>query len=157
VAAPGVEINAASIKGGRAEIQGTSPAGALTAGVAALIVAKYPDLSPRQVEQVLQKTASTYRRGHNPQTGYGVVDAEAALKVAASMKPESAALPVGKQGAWTHFGPGDDGTPVKIGQPWDMAYLVVGGIGGGIALLCLAVGLLLFLSGRRAAARTPTP
>ncbi|MEJ3749694.1 S8 family serine peptidase [Actinomycetes bacterium KLBMP 9797] len=158
VAAPGVEINAASIKGGRAKIQGTSPAGALTAGVAALVVAKYPDLSPRQVEQVLQRTASTYRKGHNPQTGYGVVNADAALKAAARLKPESAALPVGAQGVGSHFGPGDDGTPAKIGQPWDAAYLVVGGISAGIALFCLAVGLLLVLSGRRAAARTrPSP
>jgi subtilisin family serine protease len=158
MAAPGVEIYAASIKGGRADIEGTSSATALTSGVAALIVAKYPDLSPRQVEQVLQKTASTYHKGHNPQTGYGVINAEAALKAAAGLKPESAALAVGKQGAGSHFGSGgDDGTPVKIGQPWDTSYLVVGGIGGGIALFGLAGGLLLLLSGRRATARSRPP
>ncbi|MCW3816291.1 S8 family serine peptidase [Micromonospora sp. DR5-3] len=157
VVTPGVEIYSANIDGGRKKVQGTSSATALAAGVAALIVAKYPDLSPRQVEQLLEQTASTYRKGHNPQTGYGVVDAEAALKAAARLKPGSAALPVGKEGVGGHFGPGDDGTPLRIGQPWDTSYLVVGGIGGGLGLLGLALGLILFLAGRRAAARSGPP
>ncbi|WP_437023000.1 S8 family peptidase [Streptomyces sp. enrichment culture] len=59
VAAPGVAINAAdSRSGGRKPGEGTSSACALAAGVSALIVSKYPDLAPRQVEQVLEKTAS---------------------------------------------------------------------------------------------------
>ncbi|MFE9202593.1 S8 family serine peptidase [Micromonospora sp. NPDC007230] len=157
VVTPGVEIYSANIDGGREKVQGTSSATALAAGVAALIVSKYPDLSPRQVEQLLQRTASTHRKGHNPQTGYGMVDAEAALRASAGLKPGTAALPVGKQGAGGHFGPGDDGTPQRIGQPWDTAYLVVGGIGGGLGLLGLAVGLFLFLAGRRAAARSRLP
>ncbi|MEU5721283.1 S8 family serine peptidase [Micromonospora sp. NPDC047738] len=157
VVTPGVEIYSAYMSGGRKKVQGTSSATALAAGVAALIVSKYPDLSPRQVEQLLQRTASTHRKGHNPQTGYGMVDAEAALRAAAGLKPGTAALPVGKQGAGGHFGPGDDGTPQRIGQPWDRAYLVIGGIGGGLGLLGLAVGLFLFLAGRRAAARSRLP
>ncbi|MFG3688062.1 S8 family serine peptidase [Micromonospora sp. NPDC047740] len=157
VVTPGVEIYSAYMSGGRKKVQGTSSATALAAGVAALIVSKYPDLSPRQVEQLLQRTASTHRKGHNPQTGYGMVDAEAALRAAAGLKPGTAGLPVGKQGAGGHFGPGDDGTPQRIGQPWDPAYLVIGGIGGGLGLLGLAVGLFLFLAGRRAAARSRLP
>jgi subtilisin family serine protease len=157
VAAPGVEIYAADIHGGRRKIQGTSPAGALIAGVAALIKSKYPDLTPRQVEQLLEKTASTYAKGYNPQTGYGVINAEAALKAAANLKAESAGLPVGTEGAGGHFGSGDDGTPRVIGQPLDTSYLVVGGISGGMALFGIAIGLMLFIMGRRAAARSRPP
>lgn len=157
IVTPGVEIYSASIDGGRKKVQGTSSATALTSGVVALIMAKYPDLSPRQVEQLLIRTASTHEEGHNPQTGYGVINANAALKAAADLKPEGAVLPVGKEGAGGHFGPGDDGTPPNIGQPWDMEYLVVGGIGGGLGLLGLTVGLILFLAGRRAAARSRSP
>jgi len=154
VAAPGVEIYAADIGGGRKKIQGTSPAAALAAGVAALIKSKYPDLTPRQVEQLLEKTASTYAKGYNPQTGYGVINAAAALKAAAGLKAASAALPVGEQGAGIHFGPGDDGTPRFTGQELNSTYLVIGGVFGGIALLGIALGMLLFITGRRAAARS---
>jgi hypothetical protein len=157
VAAPGVEIYAADIHGGRKKIQGTSPAGALAAGVAALIKSKYPDLAPRQVEKLLEKTASTYANGYNPQTGYGVINAEAALKAAADLKPESAVVPVGATGAGGHFGPGDDGTPRFTKQKLDTSYLVIGGVFGGIALLGIAIGLMLFIMGRRAAARSQPP
>jgi len=157
VAAPGVEIYAADVAGGRKKVQGTSPSGALTAGVAALIKSKYPDLAPRQVEQLLEKTASTYAKGYNPQTGYGVINAEAALKAAAKMKAESAALPVGTQGAGGHFGSGDDGTPRFTGQKLDSSYIVVGGVLGGLALLGIAIGLMLLIMGRRAAARSGAP
>ncbi|MEU5566435.1 S8 family serine peptidase [Micromonospora musae] len=47
VAAPGVDIWGADIGSkGRVSAQGSSQSGALTAGVAALILAKYPKLAP---------------------------------------------------------------------------------------------------------------
>ncbi|MFI7607359.1 S8 family serine peptidase [Micromonospora sp. NPDC049366] len=155
--APGVAIYSANFtSSGRKKTQGTSSAGAITAGVAALIVAKYPDLAPRQVEQALIRSASHYAKGHDPQTGYGLINAEKALKVAASLKPESALPAVGREGAGSHFGPGDDGTPRIIGQPLDTTYLVVGGVGGLLGLAVIVVGLVLFGSGRRAARAVPT-
>ena len=54
VLAPGVGINAADIDGGRSPGDGTSPAGALVAGAAALIRSAHPDLTPRQVEEALE-------------------------------------------------------------------------------------------------------
>jgi subtilisin family serine protease len=153
VAAPGVGINAANATtNGRKPVNGTSSATALTAGVVALIVAKYPDLAPRQIEQLLEKTASNHSAGHNPLTGYGVIDAAKALKAAAAVTPQPAVLPVGKQGAATHFGSGDDGTARTTHQPLDPEYFVLAAIVGVPGLIAILVGLLLLVSRRRARA-----
>lgn len=158
VAAPGVAINGAdATTNGRKPVNGTSSATALTAGVAALIVAKYPDLAPRQVEQLLEKTASHYSAGHNALTGYGVINAEKALKAAAAVTPQPAVLPVGKQRADTHFGPGDDGTPRTKHQGLDPEYFVIAIVVAAPGLIAILVGLLLLNSRRRAIARARRP
>ncbi|MEV4757794.1 S8 family serine peptidase [Micromonospora sp. NPDC049559] len=151
VLAPGTKINAADARTkGRVEIEGTSSATALVSGVVALIKSKYPDLAPRQVEQLLIQTASRYRSGHSPQTGYGMVDADAAMKAAAALKPEPAVLPAKEHGDPAHFGPGDDGTPARVGQPFDWTYvlLALGGLVPGLVMIL--VGALLVRSARRA-------
>jgi subtilisin family serine protease len=154
VAAPGVDINEAdSTTTGRAPGSGTSLAAALTAGAAALILAKYPKLAPRQVEQLLERTASTYSQGYNPLTGYGVINAEAALRAAASLRPESPALAVGKDGAGVHFGPGGDGTPQKVRVGVDSSYFALAAIVAVPGLLLLGGGWLLLRRGRRAQRR----
>ncbi|MEH1163914.1 S8 family serine peptidase [Micromonospora sp. CPCC 205539] len=156
VAAPGVSIWGATIASkGRASTQGTSSAGALTAGVAALIVARYPKLSARQVAAVLERTAGHPDR-HDPRTGYGVIDAAKALRAAAPVAPEPYVLPVGAQGAGGHFGPGDDGTPRRVGQPLDVILLVVAGVLGLIAVTMIVGGWRLVVGGRRAAATSTT-
>ncbi|MEO3747114.1 S8 family serine peptidase [Plantactinospora sp. B5E13] len=152
VAAPGVQIWGAEFNStGRKSGQGTSQATALTSGVAALILAKYPKLAPRQVVELLERTASHPDR-HDPETGYGVIDAEKALRAAAKVKPQPFVM-VGKERAGEHFGPGDDGTPRRIAQPWDRTSVVVIGVFGLIALLMLVGGLLMVGSGRRARRR----
>ncbi|SCL67049.1 Serine protease, subtilisin family [Micromonospora citrea] len=153
VAAPGQQVAAADIRGGRSRVSGTSSAGALTAGVVALIKSKYPDLAPRQIEQVLIRTASRYDEGHDPFRGYGLVDAEAALKAAGALKPEPATLPATRYEGPAHFGPGDDGTPLNVNQPLEKGMLA---LGGGVAVpgvLAILGGVLLLLSGRRARRR----
>ncbi|MFB9903807.1 S8 family peptidase [Allokutzneria oryzae] len=155
VAAPGVAIYGADISGGRKRVNGTSSAGALTAGVAALIVAKYPGLAPRQVEQLLQRTASTASAGHNPLTGYGVVNAAGALKAAAALTPESAVLPVRKDKPAEHFGQGDDGTPRMTNVPIEMEYIAMGAVFGVPGLLAIVIGWLLRRSGKKMLAAAP--
>jgi membrane-anchored mycosin MYCP len=58
---------------------GTSFATAIVSGVAALVRAKYPELSSYQVMQRLIHTARPPARGVDNQIGYGVVDPVAAL------------------------------------------------------------------------------
>jgi hypothetical protein len=61
-------------------VSGTSPACALTAGVAALIRSRYPDLTPAMVRQAITGTTrSRPHGGYDDQVGFGTVDATAAL------------------------------------------------------------------------------
>ncbi|WP_240197488.1 S8 family serine peptidase [Nonomuraea lactucae] len=80
VAAPGVDIMGAGPGDAYWVGQGTSQATALVSGVAALIKAKYPAMSPPLVVQAL--TASATDRppgGYDTGTGFGVVNAARAL------------------------------------------------------------------------------
>jgi membrane-anchored mycosin MYCP len=58
---------------------GTSFAAAYVSGVAALVRAKYPNLTAHQVITRIQQTAHNPPRGVDNQVGYGVVDPVAAL------------------------------------------------------------------------------
>ena len=99
VAAPGVNVPAQGRDGQYWLVSGTSPACALTAGVAALIKARYPGLAPALVVRAI--TSSTQNRppgGYDDKVGFGTVDAAAALaaagRLAGHLRP-SAGLPVG--------------------------------------------------------------
>jgi subtilisin family serine protease len=112
VAAPGVRVPAQGRDGQYWYVSGTSPACALTAGVVALIKAKYPALTDSQVISAI--TSSTTRRtrpprGWNDQIGFGVVDAAAALTAAGHL----AAAPRPGTGMATaaHFGGGPAAIP----------------------------------------------
>ncbi|WP_344928199.1 S8 family serine peptidase, partial [Streptosporangium carneum] len=84
VAAPGVDILGAGPGDEYWVGRGTSQATALVSGVAALIKAKYPKMSPALVAQAL--TAGATRRpsgGYDTGVGFGVVNAPRALAEAA--------------------------------------------------------------------------
>ena len=90
VAAPGVKVPAQGRDGQYWLVSGTSPACALTAGVAALIKSRYPALPPALVVQAV--TASTWHRphgGYDEEVGFGTVNAVAALKMAARLGHDS--------------------------------------------------------------------
>lgn len=78
---------------------GTSSSTPLVAGVCALILSANPDLTARQVKQILQKTADKigpsweYSNGHSMKYGYGRINADKAVAEALRMK-ESIAPPV---------------------------------------------------------------
>ncbi|MGH8480212.1 MAG: S8 family serine peptidase [Gammaproteobacteria bacterium] len=67
---------------------GTSSSTPLVAGVVGLMLSANPDLTPAQVRQCLQNTATkigpptSYTNGHSPQFGYGKVNAGAAVREA---------------------------------------------------------------------------
>ncbi|MEU9888338.1 S8 family serine peptidase [Sphaerisporangium sp. NPDC051011] len=86
VAAPGVDIYGAGPGDQYWVGRGTSQATALVSGVAALIKAKYPRMSPALVAQALT-TGATRRPspGYDPGMGFGVVNAARALAEAARL------------------------------------------------------------------------
>lgn len=95
VAAPGVDVPAASSRGGRTTVSSTDAAAALVGGVVALIKARHPTLRPELVAQAL--ASSTRHRpeaGYDDRVGFGVVDAAAALERAAQLAGHRAGLPV---------------------------------------------------------------
>lgn len=152
VAAPGVAIESALSTGGREEVQGTSSAGALTAGAAALIVAQNPDLSPNQVGDALRSTASQ-SDAPDPFLGHGVINANAALSAAAQLSPEEpGTTPLPHEGA-AHFGPGDDGTRPTTNVDLDTGDFAFASIFGVPGLIVVLVGLGLLVSGNRAKRR----
>ncbi|TQL95632.1 type VII secretion-associated serine protease mycosin [Actinoallomurus bryophytorum] len=80
VAAPGSGVVGAGPSDTYWDGDGTSQAGAIVSGVAALIRAKYHDLAPALVAQAISASA-THRpkSGWNEKVGFGEVDAAAAL------------------------------------------------------------------------------
>jgi cell wall-associated protease len=101
VFAPGVKIYA-TVPGGNTyrDLQGTSMASPVVAGVAALILQYFPNLSAQQVKMVIEKTAQKPEfKVKNPETQDevslgelskygGVVNAYEAVKLASTLKGE---------------------------------------------------------------------
>jgi subtilisin family serine protease len=88
---------------------GTSAATPIVAGVCALMLSANPDLTAREVKEILQATADKvgasweYRNGHSPKFGYGRVNADKAVAEAIRRKKSSS--------------PVSDPTPVPAPRP----------------------------------------
>lgn len=79
VAAPGVDIVSTVPGDGQCTDNGTSFSAPYVAGVAALLVAKYPTWSPAEIVARIEQTAERSIRGHDDFVGWGVVDPVRAL------------------------------------------------------------------------------
>ncbi|MFF9004003.1 type VII secretion-associated serine protease mycosin [Streptomyces achromogenes] len=79
VAAPGVDMISTVPKGGHCPDNGTSFSAPYVAGVAALIKAKHPKWTPRQIVAQIEQTAERSIAGQDPLVGWGVVDPVRAL------------------------------------------------------------------------------
>ena len=149
VAAPGEGISGAGPGGEYLQGDGTPQAAALTAGVAALIRARYPALSPALVEQAL--VASARHRppnGYDTATGFGEVDAAAALAAAAKLADTT---PAPVQSPGQRFSAGATAlraAALPANRPsastWEavlgvcaLVFLVVAGLGGLLGLRLL--------------------
>jgi len=124
VAAPGVHVPAQGRDGHIWVVKGTSPACALTAGVAALIKSKYPDLSAALVVRAITSSAQHRPPGrYDDRVGFGTVDAAAALAAAARLTKY---LPDGRGLATSsHFGGGAAAIPPPPVQPRKVGPLVL--------------------------------
>ncbi|WP_213452405.1 S8 family serine peptidase [Rhizomonospora bruguierae] len=80
VAAPGKGVTSKNIDGEIVDSNGTSDSAALVSGLAALVRARYPDASAREVVQRIIATARDVGPpGRDDTTGYGVIDPARAL------------------------------------------------------------------------------
>jgi hypothetical protein len=140
VAAPGNGVPAQGRNGLYYTVDGTSPACALVAGVVALIKSRYPTISPALVTEALTSTAQQTPSGsYDVHTGFGIVDADAALLKARQLMQ---VRPQGSQVSLSsHFGGGPAAVPAAPVTPrggglrvaFTILFLVslaVGGVGG---------------------------
>jgi hypothetical protein len=89
VAAPGVDILVPAPNETAQLTTGTSVATANVTGVAALLIARKPSLTPEEIRAILVRTAKHLgSRGMNPQFGAGLVDPLKALELPVSYMPE---------------------------------------------------------------------
>ena len=86
--APGVDLMAATPPDDYARISSTSTSSGIVAGVAALILSRFPHLTVAQVTQALTEgttSGTTTDRAGTPGTGHGTVDAARAVEEAAAI------------------------------------------------------------------------
>lgn len=141
IAAPGTDIESLSprddglmnaVEGNNNTLvtrAGTSFSAALVSGVAALVRAKYPQLTAHQVINRLLATARAPARGVDNQVGHGIVDPVAALTY--DLPPGE---PVGPQ----HLAAPLVLAPPKVGRDMTPVWVAAAGVGG-LALLCSVV------------------
>jgi subtilisin family serine protease len=83
VAAPGVDILVPAPAGAYQITTGTSIAAAEASGLAALLIARAPKLSPEAVRKIMMDTARDLgSAGHDPVFGAGLLNARAAVESA---------------------------------------------------------------------------
>lgn len=114
---------------------GTSFSTAIVSGVAALVRAKYPELSAHQVINRLIRTARAPARGVDNEVGYGIVDPVAALTWDV---PEVPAVPTERLSAplpVPPLPPDRDMTPAWVAGAGLLAALAAAGIALGVAAL----------------------
>jgi subtilisin family serine protease len=136
IAAPGKGVPAQGANGLFYTVDGTSPACALVAGVAALIESRYRGISPALVTQAMTSTAlQNPSGGYDVLTGFGIVDASAALAKAGQLMKErhqGSQVPLAE-----HFGGGPAAEPAAPVTPRGDGALVGFLV---LALLSLAAG-----------------
>jgi type VII secretion-associated serine protease mycosin len=156
VASPGAQVGSVG-KDGRLYHygNGTSQATAIAAGAVALLRAKYPDESARQIVQRVIATATDLgESGKDDTTGYGAVSLRRGMT---ANVPSSAPNPVyerldkvlaaEKKGSDS----GDSSAPEKKSSSNSLVFLVVGGL---VVLVVIVVVVLLIARGRRRPARS---
>lgn len=87
VAAPGEDILSTLPGGGYDYRSGTSMAAPIAAGIAAMVKAENPELSPKDIEYILDESSvDIMKKGKDDSTGYGAIDAYNAVKNARDFK-----------------------------------------------------------------------
>jgi type VII secretion-associated serine protease mycosin len=155
--APGVDITSTSKINKAAGTQyrrgtGTSPATAITAGVAALVWSKYPELTADQVLERMTRTAvDKGAPGRDSDYGFGMIDPMAALTAPAAAPSASAAAGTPTADAATT--PRQSDRDANAGSFGTLLLVIAGVV---VALLVLALLIVLRLARRRSRGESPT-
>ena len=92
--APGIVVNGQNVPGYRF-LSGTSMASPIVAGLAGLMKAVRPDLTPAEIEAIIAQTAvNVGAQGKDPQFGAGIINADAAVRAALAYVRPPAPAPV---------------------------------------------------------------
>jgi type VII secretion-associated serine protease mycosin len=146
VSAPGVGVDGAGPGGQYLTGDGTSPASAFVAGVAALLRSAYPRLTPVQVMQAIVTTTTRPAGGYSTGVGFGEVNAAAALTAAGQLAQPVAGA--GEQPPAARFVRGRIGPIVVV--PRDIAQIAAPAAVAFAALIgFLAATVALFAGARR--------
>ncbi|MFI6517414.1 S8 family peptidase [Spirillospora sp. NPDC050679] len=146
VSAPGIKTPSTGPDGREWTYWGDPPALAWVSAAVALVKAKYPKLTPGQVNDVISRSARHPAGAgrYDTDLGFGYVNPAGALAEAAKLTPGSAEIPKGPVADSAHFG-GEPRTvrAVPYNVPW------IAGFGAlGVAGLA-ALGGAIFLAVRR--------
>jgi serine protease len=148
--APGVGLTSAVPPGGYTRISSTSASSGIVAGVAALIVSRFPHLTASQVGRAL--TGGAIARTAGPGAGHGVIDATRAVRLATSYSAASAAPKPTQPAAApaTHQPVRPSATVARPASASNLAGSLVRYVVAGLCvLIVLLVGLLLVMRRRR--------
>ena len=152
VAAPGVNVPAQGRGSKYWVVSGTSPACALTAGVAALIRSKYPRLTAAQVRSAITESSSHRPKDrYDDHVGFGTVDAAAALRTAGVLARQvpAGSSRAGQAAAAGQFGNGQAGVAAFPVPPRGRGKLFVLLAIAAACLLLVIASLWLLAAGRR--------
>ncbi|MET7932749.1 type VII secretion-associated serine protease mycosin [Streptomyces sp. NPDC005322] len=140
VCAPGVDVVIADPDKRYYEGWGTSAAAAFASGSVALVRAAHPELSPRQVRQLLAQTAQDGPTGgRSDELGAGLVNPAAAIKAGGKLSPR-AQQPVVVAHPQRYFGTGPDSARDHGGGDGPNQLALAAGVAGA-ALVAAAVAL----------------
>jgi len=114
-------------------LSGTSYAAPLVSGIAALVRARHPDLTARQVMTRIEDTARHPDGGWNPSVGRGVVDVLAAVGDVVASRPAGAPLSVSSHPVSGHAAPSPASASIPV-----RGILLCSGLVSGVAVLCVA-------------------
>ncbi len=157
--APGVNLTAATPPAGYAAVSSTSAASGIVAGVAALLLSRFPHLTVAQVTRALTTSTVTPSgtaaadNAAGPGTGHGTVDAARAVSVAALFTAAGAATPTAAptptpsrpQPSASRAGAAADRADVSA-LAGSLVRAVVAGLG---VLIVLVIVLILVMRSRR--------
>jgi type VII secretion-associated serine protease mycosin len=141
VAAPGVDMVSTVPGGGHCADSGTSFSAPYVSGVAALIKAKHPDWTPKEVIAQIEQTAERSTSGYDRLVGWGVVDPVRALteddhKIEAPKPDEGLAHAQAPSVAPLHLGETEAERSARLGTYVTVgAAVVIAGLAGtGVAV-----------------------